>query len=132
MAYWTCQVDPRNFQMEEMLRERQGKDIAFQPRNGEKKIATGDFVFLCETAAKRNPGVLGKARVTGPPTKAIEGPEWQQKYWVGKESDRTDLPRMRMKIEKVFNSRIPRSELKGNPCLRDHPSLRGIEAPCVK
>jgi hypothetical protein len=130
MAYWTYQVDPRNFQMEEMLivfrehGELHGKDIAFQPRDGEKKIAKDDLVFLCETAAKRNPGVLGKARVTTPP-KDIEGPEWQKKFWIGKASDRRDLPRVGMEIVRVFNSRIPRSALSENPCLRDHPFAKG-------
>src|ERR1035437_10247551 len=130
MAYWTYQVNPRNFKMEEMLRDfrdhgERENVIAFQPRDREKKISTGDLVFLCETAAKRNPGVLGKARVTGPPTKDVEGPEWQQKFWVGKESDLKDLPRVPMKIEKVFNSRIPRSELRENPCFSGHPFAKG-------
>src|SRR5579862_4264728 len=110
--------------MEEMLsesEEREEKDIAFQPRDREKKINTGDVVFLCETAAKRNPGVLGKARVTGLPTKDIEGPEWQQARWVGKGSDHKDLPRVPMEIIQVFNSRITRSELRENPRLKNLP-----------
>jgi len=127
MRYWTYQVDPRNFQMEEMLREREGKDIVFEPRDGAKKINPGDVVFLCETAAKRNPGMLGKARVTGPVTKDIEGPPWQQRFWIGKEkeSDRKDLLRVPMEIIQVFNNRVPRSEIKKNTRLENLPFAKG-------
>jgi hypothetical protein len=113
--------------MEKMLREHEGKDIVFQPRDGETKINLGDVVFLCETAAKRNPGVLGKARVTGPATKDIEGPEWQQRFWIGKESDRGDLPRVPMEIIHVFKSRISRSELRENPRLKNLPFAKGYQ-----
>jgi len=137
MAYWTYQVDPLNFQMEEMLRfylthgELHGKDIAFQPRDGEKKIAIGDLVFLCETAAKRNPGVLGKARVTTLP-KDIESPAWQEKFWVGRESDLKDLPRVGMEIVRVFDSRISRSALSKNLSLRSHPFATGYQGTMRK
>ena len=138
MAYWTYQTNPqRIFQMEEMLKfylnhtELKGKDIAFQPRDGEENgIGIGDLVYLCETAAKGNPGVLGTARVTTHP-KEIEMPAWQEKFWIGKESDRNPKYKHRvgMEILRVFNERISRSALQGNLKLKslDFASNHGYQ-----
>jgi predicted RNA-binding protein with PUA-like domain len=105
-----------------------GRDVAFAPHKEPKRLAVGDRVFLCETSAKGNPGVVGKAKVTKiPASNDIERPDWQQKFWVGKTPGTKVLPCVGMEIITAFKPRITRSEMRAIPYPCDHPFATGLQ-----
>jgi predicted RNA-binding protein with PUA-like domain len=118
MGFWTYQTKPTNFKMEQMLRAASwhGGVVAFQPRSGGKGVRVGDTVYLCETAANKNPGVLGRATVLSLASD-LEMPEWQQEFWVGKQTDNQSLSRLTMSVDCIYGRRITREELKASQVL---------------
>lgn len=117
MTSWTYQVNPENFQMEMMLLESKnhGSMIALEPRDGEKSVHVGDFVYLCETDRLKSAGLIGVAKILSLPAD-IQMPDWQQKFWIGKESDSEEGSRVWMKVLHTC-SKLARPQFRSNPIL---------------
>lgn len=94
-----------------------GGEIVLQPRKGGKGIAIGDVIYLCETDALKNAGVLGKAKLLTLPAD-IEMPDWQREFWFGAKKGGKTLPRVKMHVLRVFSERISRKSMQGNALLR--------------
>jgi predicted RNA-binding protein with PUA-like domain len=118
---WLFQATPKSFKIDQFLEEKPS-ELSFLASQHASEMRAGDRVYIWRskgTDPEWKSGIIAICEIIQEAAEQSEDPDaisyWQLTDTCGKRI----LPRVRLKLLKVLNPRLSRSEVRSSPILKD-------------